>query len=90
MLRQTFSRITGIHIPGAQKKIILCHGKAKKYSDLNLVIIAEAAIPTQQLNELRLAFSDSDLPIMVDLVDWFTLSEEFRDVISSDFESFLN
>lgn len=56
-------------------------GKAAKFSDLDLVIIGEQPISVQKLNELRLAFSDSDLPIMVDIIDWHTISEEFRTLI---------
>ncbi len=56
-------------------------GRAKRYSDLDLVLIDDAPIPIGKLNKLRFAFSDSGLPIMVDVVDWSTISTEFRAAI---------
>lgn len=62
-------------------------GSAKEFSDLDLAIIAEEKIPIEELNELRFDFSNSNLPIMVDVVDWYAISEEFRHVISKESES---
>ena len=57
-------------------------GSAKAYSDLDLAIISSTPLPLTLLAEVAEAFSESDLPWKVDLVDWATTSERFRQVIA--------
>ena len=57
-------------------------GKARPFSDLDLVIKSPEAIPYQTLIELKDAFSESDLPFLTDITDWQQLSEEFKAAIS--------
>ena len=57
-------------------------GNAKPYSDLDLAIITDTPLPLALLAEVAEAFSESDLPWKVDLVDWATTSERFRQVIA--------
>ncbi|WP_417707778.1 nucleotidyltransferase family protein [Rheinheimera aquimaris] len=57
-------------------------GNAKPYSDLDLAIISDTPLPLTLLAEVAEAFSESDLPWKVDLVDWATTSERFRQVIA--------
>lgn len=57
-------------------------GKARQYSDLDLLIKSDNAIPYQTLTELENSFSESDLPFMVDIIDWHQITEEFRTAIS--------
>ena len=45
-------------------------GTAKPYSDLDLVLLTEVPLTIRQQRELEEAFSDSDLPFKVDLIDW--------------------
>ncbi|WP_293865168.1 nucleotidyltransferase family protein [uncultured Alsobacter sp.] len=56
-------------------------GRAKPFSDLDLAILGQDALPLPQLAELREAFEDSDLPFRVDLVDWNTIEDAFRAII---------
>lgn len=56
-------------------------GNAKPYSDLDLAVIAEKPLPLSVSAALSDAFSDSDLPWKVDVVDWATTSESFRKII---------
>ena len=56
-------------------------GKAKKYSDLDLAIISEEPLDFLARDRLKEAFSESDLPWRVDLVDWATTREDVRDII---------
>lgn len=57
-------------------------GNAKPFSDLDLAIISDTSLPLALLAEVAEAFSESDLPWKVDLVDWATTSERFRQVIA--------
>ena len=54
---------------------------AKAHSDLDLVIVGESAIPLQRMQLLEEAFSESDLPFRVDVLDWHAISPEFREQI---------
>lgn len=53
----------------------------KPFSDLDLVVLGDQALSLQTLANLREAFSESDLPYRVDVVDWASTSDEFRAVI---------
>ncbi len=60
-------------------------GNSKPFSDLDLALMTEKPVPLLTLGKLREAFSDSDLPFMVDLVDWASIDEAFRKVIQSSY-----
>lgn len=59
------------------------NGKGHEASDLDLVIRAPGDLqkPIERLAELKQAFIDSDLPFVVDLMDWACLPEHFREEI---------
>lgn len=56
---------------------------AKPYSDLDLAIIGETALPLSLVAAMEHDFTESDLPFRVDLVDWATSSPAFREIIES-------
>lgn len=55
-------------------------GDAYEASDLDLVARrpGELERPLETITDARIAFSDSDLPILVSLLDWARLPETFR------------
>src|SRR5437762_2502971 len=57
-------------------------GRIKPYSDLDLCLMGADPISIQTLANLKEAFSDSNLNIRVDLVDWASITPEFQAVIS--------
>lgn len=59
-------------------------GNAKPYSDLDLAIITDQPMPLALSAALRDAFSESDLPWKVDIVDWASISPEFRRIVERD------
>ncbi|HLB57577.1 MAG TPA: nucleotidyltransferase domain-containing protein [Gammaproteobacteria bacterium] len=59
-------------------------GKAKKFSDIDLVIEAEKPISNEILVALANDFEESDLPYKVDIVDWATIDNAFQDRIKND------
>lgn len=63
------SRVTGTH---------------KDYSDLDLTIIADAPLDITTIANVSDAFSQSDLPYKVDLVEWATTSKSFRNIIQQN------
>lgn len=58
-------------------------GQPKPYSDLDLAVLGEEPLSMAQLAQLTEAFSDSDLPWRVDVVDWATTSESFKALIAA-------
>ena len=57
---------------------------AKPYSDLDLAFITRQPLTLEQLASITDAFATSDLPIRVDVVDWASTSEAFRNIIERD------
>lgn len=65
------------------------NGRTKPHSDLDLCIMGESPLTLQELGELRNAFSESDLPMRVDIVDWATTDPEFKEVIKGNCEDIM-
>ena len=58
----------------------------KEFSDLDLVIMTTEPLSIRRLARLKEAFSESDLPIKEDVVDWATTDESFRAIIQKGTE----
>lgn len=56
-------------------------GKARSYSDMDLVLVGEKAIDILVMASLKEAFEESNLPFRVDVLDWNVLTKEFQKVI---------
>ena len=56
-------------------------GNAKPYSDLDLAVDAHNKLDLTILATLQEAFSESDLPFKVDIVDYFSAKESFKSII---------
>lgn len=56
----------------------------KPYSDLDLAVIGPTALTIEQLAALLEAFSESDLPWKVDIVDWVNATEAFQQIIEAE------
>lgn len=59
-------------------------GRARRYSDLDLAIDAGRSLLLDETAVLAEAFSDSDLPYRVDIVDWHAIGDDFRRRIAAD------
>ena len=72
------------HLPDREVRLIGSRvtGRAKPFSDLDLVIMGDEPVALSVLADLRDAFDDSELPFAVDIVEWASASEAFRRVIS--------
>lgn len=74
------------HIPNA--KVLAfgsrVSGKASQFSDLDLALVSTKPLDWRELEKLRDAFSESDLPISVDLLDYHEISAEFRTLIEKN------
>jgi predicted nucleotidyltransferase len=59
-------------------------GKIKPYSDLDLCILNKYPLSLETISYLKEAFSESDLPFRVDIVEWAKISLEFKETIEND------
>jgi uncharacterized protein len=59
-------------------------GKARRFSDLDLLVRADGPLPFAKQAELEEAFSESGLSFRVDVVDWYRISDEFRERIADE------
>ncbi|MCX8049211.1 MAG: nucleotidyltransferase domain-containing protein [Methylohalobius sp.] len=85
---KTIKRILREHVPDCEVRAFgsRVNGRAKDYSDLDLVVVGDKELPLDTLSLLREAFEDSDLPFRVDVLDWHAISEKFRRVIENHYE----
>lgn len=61
------------------------HGRnLKRFSDLDLVTITEMPLDPLRLADLKEAFTESDLPFKVDVLDWSITNERFRRIIEME------
>ncbi|MDP3187567.1 nucleotidyltransferase domain-containing protein [Limnobacter sp.] len=65
-------------------------GSPKPFSDLDLVLIDSKPLPLGIRAELNNAFSESDLPWKVDLVDWHSISPDFQKIIQANYQILQN
>ena len=61
-------------------------GKAKAYSDLDLAIVGKSKLDVNVLFDMKEIFQESELTFRVDLLDWHTVSPEFKKVIEVGYE----
>lgn len=79
------------HLP-AEKVMVFgsrAKGTPKPFSDLDLCIMNKQPLPLQQLSLLKEDFSESDLPFRVDIVEWATITPEFKKIIETHSEELL-
>ena len=75
------------HLPsGASVRVFGSRAKwsAKPHSDLDLALKGKGPLPRDVLGDLAEAFSESDLPFRVDVVDWHSVAPSFQAVIDRD------
>jgi predicted nucleotidyltransferase len=76
--------ILKVHLPGSAVVNVVgsrATGRAKPYSDIDLLVDVGRPLSPDEDRALRFAFEDSDLPYKVDIVDRHSISQEFRNAI---------
>ena len=85
----TVKQILAGHVPHC--KVVVygsrASGSSKQYSDLDLAVIGESPMPVITIAKLKTAFSESQLPFKVDVLDWNGISPSFRKVIEEKNET---
>lgn len=81
-------RLLDEHMPEVEVRVFgsRVNATSRKYSDLDLALVAAEAVPPGRIEALKDAFSASDLPFQVDVLDWRAISPSFRAVIEQKFD----
>ncbi|MEJ2700971.1 MAG: nucleotidyltransferase domain-containing protein [Sedimentisphaerales bacterium] len=81
-------RILGEHVPDCEARAFgsRVEGKAREFSDLDLVLVGSEKLDWRRIERLKDAFASSDLPMTVDVIDWHAISDEFRATIKDNCE----
>lgn len=85
--RQLVLDILRAHLPQSTKAWVFgsrATGRARRYSDLDLAIDAGRRLTLDEIARVAEAFSDSDLPYRVDLVDWRCIDDRWRRMIATE------
>lgn len=85
---ETIKKILAEYVSGCEVRAFGSRvvGKAKEYSDLDVVVVARNKIKRRTKMLLREAFEESDLPFRVDIIDYSAVSDEFRAIIDAKYE----
>lgn len=83
--RRLVLQILAANLPPATKVWVFgsrAGDHARRYSDLDLAIDAGRPLTLDETGGLAEAFSDSELPFRVDIIDWRTVDPSFRKIIA--------
>ena len=83
----TVERILAEHVPECEVRAFGSRATwtAKDYSDLDLAIVGAGPLGWRTFGRLKEAFEESDLPMRVDVLDWYDIAESFRKVIERNY-----
>lgn len=81
-------RIINEHVPDCEVRAFgsRIEGKAEQFSDLDLVLVGSEKLNWRRIERLKDAFAASNLPMTVDVIDWHTISDNFRAIIEDKYE----
>ncbi|MDE2927595.1 MAG: restriction endonuclease subunit S [Acidobacteriota bacterium] len=84
---ETVREILGQHVPELEVRAFgsRVDWTARETSDLDLVLMTDAPMDIGKMVALKAAFTKSNLPFRVDIVDWASTSESFRNVIQREY-----
>ena len=71
------------HVPECEVRAFgsRANGTAREYSDLDLAVVGDGPLDGSVLGRLQAAFEESRLPMRVDVHDWHTIPDRFRQEI---------
>jgi predicted nucleotidyltransferase len=78
---QTYVPVYEVRVFGSR-----VHGRTiKKFSDLDIAVITETPLDTLLIAELKNAFTESDLPFKVDIIDWAVTGKRFKAIVEKEY-----
>ncbi len=84
---ENIKKILKNHVPEYEVRVFgsRVKGQAKEFSDIDLVIVGKKEIDWRVIENLKDVFSESNIPYIVDIVDWHHISDEFKDIIDEKY-----
>lgn len=81
-------RILAEHVPDCEVRAFgsRIEGTARKFSDLDLVLVGSEKLDWRKIESLKDAFASSNIPIIVDVIDWNAISDEFRGITEKNYK----
>ncbi len=81
-------RILAEHVPDCEARAFgsRIEGTARKFSDLDLVLIGSEKLDWRKIESLKDAFASSDIPIIVDVIDFNAITDEFRKITEKNYK----
>ena len=72
------------HVPGREVRAFGSRvaNNARRFSDLDLVVLGNDRLPENLKVVLKMEFEDSDLPFRVDVLEWATAPDHLRAAIT--------
>jgi len=84
---ETVRRILRQHVPEVEVRAFGSRvaWSARDTSDLDLVLMTDVPLPVGRMADLKDAFTESNLPFKVDILDWATTKDRFRRIIEKQY-----
>ncbi|MFA5424404.1 MAG: nucleotidyltransferase domain-containing protein [Phycisphaerae bacterium] len=81
-------RILQEHVPDCEVRLFgsRINGKSQKFSDIDLALAADEKLDWRKIESLKDALAGSDLPMLVDVHDYNSVTDEFRAIIDKQYE----
>lgn len=81
-------RILAEHVPDCEVRAFgsRIEGTSREFSDLDLVLVGSEKLDWRKIESLKDAFSASDIPIIVDVVDFNAISDRFRKITEKNYK----
>jgi predicted nucleotidyltransferase len=81
-------RILAEHVPDCEVRAFgsRIEGTARKFSDLDLVLVGSEKLDWRKIESLKDAFASSDLPIIIDVIDFNAISDDFRKITENNYK----
>ena len=81
-------RILAEYVPDCEVRAFgsRIEGKARKFSDLDLALVGIEKLDWRKIELLKDTFSATNIPIIIDVIDFNAISDEFRKIIENNYE----
>ena len=80
--KKEIKKIVFRHISSKEYKVFLygsrVNGKARKWSDYDVGILGGKPVPTMVKFEMEDELENSDLPVVVEVVDFYNIDDKFK------------
>ncbi len=86
-LAEIVKQILAEHVPECEVRAFGSRAAwtARDYSDLDLIIMGDGPIDWQTMGRLKEDFEESRLPMRVDVLDWHSIPDRFKEGIKHDY-----